>query len=188
MVIGLVVAGVIFSGNWAWQTAKSYGLIGPVQVPPDYRALVLRSAQPCPAIPPEILAAQLANESHWNPKATSSAGAQGIAQFMPEVWNQVGIDANGDGAANVWDPQDAIPAAADFNCLNRKLVKNVSGNRLNNTLAAYNAGHGAVRKYDGIPPFPETQNYVKAILEDAKNISWSLVCAGLILCKNFSLR
>ena len=172
MVIGLVVAGVIFSGNWAWQTAKSYGLIGPVQVPPDYRALVLRSAQPCPAIPPEILAAQLAHDRHWNPKATSSAGAQGIAQFMPEVWNQVGIDANGDGAANVWDPQDAIPAAADFNCLNRKLVKNVSGNRLNNTLAAYNAGHGAVRKYDGIPPFPETQNYVKAILEDAKNISW----------------
>lgn len=172
VVIGVVVAGLIVSGNWALNTAKHYGLIGPVQVPSEYRALVMSSAQRCPAISAEIFAAQLAKESRWNPKATSSAGAQGIAQFMPEVWDQVGIDANGDGAANVWDPQDAIPSAADFNCINRKLVKNVSGNRLKNTLAAYNAGHGAVRKYDGVPPFPETQKYVKAILEDAKNIRW----------------
>ena len=164
--------GTIFAGNWAWNTAKHYGIVGPVQVPTEYRALVLEAAQLCPSIPPEIFAAQLAKESRWDPKATSSAGAQGIAQFMPDVWNQVGIDANGDGNANIWDPQDAIPSAAEFNCLNRRLVKEVSGNRLKNTLAAYNAGHGAVRRYDGIPPYPETQNYVKTILEDAKNISW----------------
>ncbi len=172
LVVVVVLVGVIFAGSWAWNLAKQYGLVGPVQVPSQYRALVLNAATRCPAIPPEILAAQLANESHWDAKAISSAGAQGIAQFMPEVWNQVGIDANGDGTADIWDPQDAIPTAAEFNCLNRKLVKGVSGNRLENTLAAYNAGHAAVRKYDGIPPYKETQNYVKTILEDAKNISW----------------
>jgi soluble lytic murein transglycosylase-like protein len=172
IVIAIVVVATVLAGNWAWNTAKDYGLVGPVQVPSQYRALVLDAAQRCPAISPEILAAQLVNESHWDPKATSPAGAQGIAQFMPDVWNQVGIDANGDGRANIWDPEDAIPSAAEFNCLNRKLVKAVSGNRLKNTLAAYNAGHGAVRKYDGIPPYPETENYVRAVIEDAKNISW----------------
>ena len=146
IVISIVVVATVFAGNWAWNTAKHYGLVGPIQVPSQYRALVLDAAQRCPAISPEILAAQLVNESHWDPKATSPAGAQGIAQFMPDVWNQVGIDANDDGR--------------------------VSGNRLKNTLAAYNAGHGAVRKYDGIPPYPETENYVTAIIEDSKNISW----------------
>jgi soluble lytic murein transglycosylase-like protein len=172
IVITIVVVATVLAGNWAWNTAKDYGLVGPVQVPSQYRALVLEAAHRCPAIPAEILAAQLANESHWDPKASSSAGAQGIAQFMPDVWNQVGLDANGDGNADVWDPEDAIPAAADFNCKNRVLVKGVRGNRLQNTLAAYNAGHGAVRKYNGIPPYPETENYVRAIIEDAKNISW----------------
>ena len=172
VVISIVVVTTVLVGNWAWNTAKRYGLVGPVQVPAAYRSLVLEAAQRCPAISPEILAAQLVNESHWDPKARSPAGAQGIAQFMPAVWKQVGLDANGDGIANVWDPQDAIPSAAEFNCINRKLVKGVSGNRLKNTLAAYNAGHGAVRKYDGVPPYPETERYVKVILEDAKNISW----------------
>ena len=54
--------------------------------------------------------------------------------------------------------------------MNRTLVKGVSGNRLANTLAAYNAGYGAVRKYDGIPPYPETEAYVKKVLANAKDI------------------
>lgn len=68
------------------------------------------------------------------------------------------------------DPHDAIHSAAELNCVNRRLVREVSGDRLANTLAAYNAGFAAVRKYDGIPPFPETQAYVARILESAKTI------------------
>jgi soluble lytic murein transglycosylase-like protein len=118
----------------------------------------------------EVLAAQIAAESGWDPRAKSAAGAQGIAQFMPEVWKQYGIDANKDGQADVWDPIDAIHSAAELNCLNRRLVKGASGNRLENVLAAYNAGYGSVLKYDGVPPFPETENYVAKILESAKTI------------------
>jgi membrane-bound lytic murein transglycosylase B len=89
---------------------------------------------------------------------------------MPAVWEQYGIDGNKDGVADVWNPVDAIHSAAEMNCLNRRLVRDASGDRLENTLAAYNAGYASVRKYDGIPPFPETQEYVRRILESAKTI------------------
>jgi hypothetical protein len=89
---------------------------------------------------------------------------------MPEVWKQYGIDADGDGEASVWNPVDAIHSAAALNCINRKLVRDASGNRLRNTLAAYNAGYGAVLKYDGVPPFPETQTYVDRVLTTSKTI------------------
>jgi len=153
-------------------TARKYGLIGPVQVPSQYRALVISAAERCPRVPLEVFAAQMAAESGWDPAATSAAGAQGIAQFMPAVWDQYGLDANGDGKADVWDAEDAIPSAAELNCRNRRLVRDVSGNRLKNTLAAYNAGYAAVRRYDGVPPYPETQAYVRRILADARDISW----------------
>lgn len=142
----------------------------PVVVPEEYRTLIRRAAKQCPQIPAEVLAAQIAVESGWDPRAESPAGAQGIAQFMPATWQQYGFDGNADGVRSVWDPRDAIPSAAALNCVNRKLVKSVPGNRLANTLAAYNAGHGAVREHGGIPPFPETQAYVKRILASAKTI------------------
>jgi soluble lytic murein transglycosylase-like protein len=89
---------------------------------------------------------------------------------MPQVWDQYGIDANKDGQADIFDPVDAIHSAAELNCVNRQLVRDATGNRLRNTLAAYNAGYGSVLKYDGVPPFPETQAYVDRILESAKTI------------------
>ncbi len=171
-ILGLVLslaAGALLLGI---SLAKRYGVLGPLAVPSQYRALVLSAAERCPRIPAGVFAAQLAAESSWDAKATSPAGAQGIAQFMPAVWDQYGFDANGDGQISVWDAEDAIPSAAELNCKNRRLVKGVSGNRLANTLAAYNAGYSAVRRYDGVPPFPETQAYVRNILEDAKSINW----------------
>ena len=171
-VLGLVLVLAIGAVTLGISTAKRFGLIGPIQVPSEYRQLVLSAAERCPRIPASVLAAQLAAESGWDAHATSPAGAQGIAQFMPAVWEQFGLDANGDGKADVWDAQDAIPAAAELNCRNRQLVKGVAGNRLANTLAAYNAGYAAVRRYNGVPPFAETQTYVKSILESAKSISW----------------
>lgn len=170
LVLGIVAALVGAGLWWAMSMARQKGLLGPIAVPEEYRAVIIEAADSCPKIPVEILAAQIAAESGWDTRARSSAGAQGIAQFMPAVWRQYGVDANNDGKRSIWDPVDAIHSAARLNCVNRNLVKGASGNRLENTLAAYNAGYGAVLKYDGIPPYPETEAYVKRILEDAKEI------------------
>ncbi|MBI1351986.1 MAG: transglycosylase SLT domain-containing protein [Actinomycetales bacterium] len=145
-------------------------LSDPTQVPDELRPVLLNAAKRCDAVPVEILAAQIAAESGWDARAVSPAGAQGIAQFMPEVWAQYGIDGDQDGSADIWNPVDAIHSAAALNCINRKLVRGAAGNRLTNTLAAYNAGYGAVLKYDGVPPFPETEAYVARILQYAKEI------------------
>jgi len=143
---------------------------GAVVVPTELRPVIAKASKRCSAVPIEVFAAQIAAESSWDPTAVSPAGARGIAQFMPAVWEQYGIDANNDGQADIWDPVDAIHSAAELNCLNRRLVREASGNRLQNTLAAYNAGFGSVLKYDGVPPYPETEAYVQRILESAKTI------------------
>lgn len=168
VLLGLLAGGIW----WGLGQARKAGVIGPVVVPDEYRSLIREAAQRCPKVPARVFAAQIAAESGWDPQATSPAGAQGIAQFMPAVWEQYGIDANADGEVDIWDPTDAIHSAARLNCINRGLVKQASGKRLENTLAAYNAGYGAVLKYDGIPPFPETQAYVTRILESAKTIEY----------------
>lgn len=171
MILAVVLAGVIAAGWWAFGIARSKGVLGAIPVPEEYRQVLIdATAKECPKVPVRILAAQIANESGWDPHAISSAGAKGIAQFMPSVWKQYGVDANGDGSSDVWDPVDAIHGAARLNCMNRALTKGAHGDRIENMLAAYNAGYAAVLKYDGIPPFPETQAYVKSILEDAKSI------------------
>ena len=147
------------------QQARDVGKLGGTPtIPEGYQELIDEAAERCPEVPSRVLAAQIAVESGWRADAQSPAGAQGIAQFMPSTWSQYGLDANGDGVRDVWDPHDAIHSAAELNCLNRRLVSSVSGTPLHNILAAYNAGHGAVRKYDGVPPFPETEQYVGKVI------------------------
>jgi soluble lytic murein transglycosylase-like protein len=77
-------------------------------VPAAYSNLVQKWGNQCAAINPALLAAQLYQESGWNPKAQSGADAQGIAQFIPGTWATHGVDGNGDGVRDVWDPADAI--------------------------------------------------------------------------------
>ena len=166
LLISVVGGTVLAIGN-----ARDQGhLGGSIVVPEEYRSIIRQAAKRCAAVPVEVFAAQIAAESGWDRAATSRAGAQGIAQFMPAVWEQYGVDGNGDGTVDVWDPEDAIHSAAELNCLNRRLVRDASGNRLRNTFAAYNAGFNAVRKYDGVPPYEETQDYVEKIFETAKTI------------------
>ncbi|NJQ00099.1 C40 family peptidase [Streptomyces zingiberis] len=156
-------------------TAASQLLGGPKaalqegSVPPAYHALVAEAGQTCEAVSPALLAAQLYQESGWNPKAQSPAAAQGIAQFIPGTWAAHGKDANQDGKADVWDPEDAIPSAAAYDCSLAEAVKGVPGDLTENMLAAYNAGPYAVIKYGGVPPYEETRNYVKRITTLAKS-------------------
>jgi cell wall-associated NlpC family hydrolase len=107
----------------------------------------------------------------------SPVGAQGIAQFMPATWAAHGKDENGDGRADPFDIEDAIPAAARYDAAIAAQVAAVPGDRVSNMLAAYNAGPGAVLQYGGVPPYAETQAYVRRIVDLASE--WS-VTPGLV--------
>lgn len=135
-------------------------------VPAAYEPMVLRAAGTCPGITGPLLAAQLDAESGWNPRALSPAGAQGLAQFLPSTWASEGVDGDGDGTADPFNPADAIASQAAYLC---KLLAAVTadpqlaGDRLELALAAYNAGLGAVQRHRGLPPYPETQDYLRRI-------------------------
>jgi cell wall-associated NlpC family hydrolase len=159
LVVGVyLVAGNLVNGAGGGSVALAKGA-----VPTAYSALVQKWGNLCPALNPALLAAQLYQESGFNPNAKSPAKAEGIAQFIPGTWATHGIDGNGDGVRNVWDPNDAIPSAATYDCELASYVKDVPGNQTANMLASYNAGAYAVIKYGGVPPYSETKNYVKTI-------------------------
>lgn len=132
-------------------------------VPAAYQGLVQRWGNLCPAINPALLAAQLYQESGWNPRAVSHADARGIAQFIPSTWATHGIDGDGDGDRDIWDPADAIPSAASYDCELAGYVRKVPGDPTDNMLAAYNAGAYRVIRSGGVPAISETQNYVRII-------------------------
>jgi peptidoglycan DL-endopeptidase CwlO len=109
-------------------------------------------------ISPSLLAAVASQESGFNPSAVSRAGAQGLMQFMPATAQGLGI--------NPLDPSSAINGAAKYLS---QLTSQFGSTSL--ALAAYNAGPGAVSRYGGIPPFAETQNYVRAVTSKAEAYS-----------------
>ncbi|MEW6888112.1 C40 family peptidase [Trueperella pyogenes] len=143
-------------------------------VPAQYQQHVVRAGSICPEITPALIAAQIDAESGWNPEAVSPVGAQGIAQFMPTTWASAGRDGDGDGNADPLNPADAIFSQGHLMCANidsaRALLKagKGTGDVVELALAGYNAGMGAVEKFRGIPPYPETRSYVSHIMELAK--------------------
>jgi soluble lytic murein transglycosylase-like protein len=115
--VALLVVGTYSAASGLLGGAKN-GAVGLAKgaVPAKYQPLVQKWGNLCPAINPALLAAQLYQESGWNPKAQSHAAAQGIAQFIPGTWASHGIDGDNDGDRDVWDPADAIPSAASYDC------------------------------------------------------------------------
>ncbi|TGN74034.1 peptidase P60 [Streptomyces bauhiniae] len=167
----LVVGVYIVAGNLAGGAAAGGVGLAKGAVPAAYQTLVQKWGNLCPAINPALLAAQLYQESGFNPGARSPAKAQGIAQFIPGTWATHGVDGDGDGDRDVWDPEDAIPSAASYDCELAKYVKDVPGDPSANMLASYNAGAYAVIRYGGVPPYRETRNYVKTITTLAKSFA-----------------
>lgn len=135
--------------------AQPIHFIKNVQAPHDLEAIILEAAEKY-QLPPALLTRVIKQESNFNPFAVSPAGAKGYMQLMPETAKSLGVK-------NIFDPYENIMAGAKYlrNMLDRY-------GSLELALAAYNAGPGNVDKYGGIPPFKETQNYVRAILQDIK--------------------
>lgn len=106
-------------------------------------------------IPVNLFLALVNQESGWNPRAVSNAGAQGLGQLMPGT-------AAGLGVTNPFDPEQNLDGAARYLAQQHRTFGNW---RL--ALAAYNAGPGNVQKHGGVPPFQETQNYVRSVLAAA---------------------
>ncbi|MGZ2257781.1 lytic transglycosylase domain-containing protein [Roseobacter sp. A03A-229] len=101
-------------------------------------------------IPENLFLRLVQQESNWNPRAKSHKGALGLAQLMPQTARSLRVDP--------MDPQQNLEGGARYL---KEQYRTFGTWRL--ALAAYNAGPGAVKKYGGVPPFRETQNYVKVI-------------------------
>ncbi len=113
-------------------------------------------------IDPELVNAVARVESNFNPSAVSPKGALGIMQLLPSTADRFGVH-------DVYDPKQNIEGGVRY----LKFLDNMFSGNLPLVLAAYNAGENAVKRFDGVPPYTETQNYIRKIQQFYKkdNIS-----------------
>jgi soluble lytic murein transglycosylase-like protein len=117
---------------------------------------------------PNLLAGLIEQESHFDPTVGSAAGAQGLTELMPETASSLGV-------TDPHDPTQSIEGGARL--LSEKLSE--FGGNTELALAAYNAGSGAVQQYNGIPPYPETEQYVQKVLGYAAGYEGGGAFAGV---------
>ena len=132
----------------------------PVEVPvskPELQEDPLESAAVKHGLPPSFIRSVAKTESAFNPKAVSPKGAIGMMQLMPQTAQALGVD-----------PHDVQQNAEGGARLLRDLLIQYKDHpdQVRMALAAYNAGSGAVKKYNGIPPYWETQNYVEKVIRN----------------------
>ncbi|WP_299207004.1 lytic transglycosylase domain-containing protein [uncultured Tateyamaria sp.] len=135
---------VVTPTKWDTETKKFRG---------KYRGPYLNMAKDAArrhGVPEDLFLRLVQQESGWNAKAKSHKGAYGLAQLMPATARSLGVDRN--------DPAENLDGGARYL---KAQYRTFGSWRL--ALAAYNAGPGAVKKYNGVPPFRETRNYVKII-------------------------
>ncbi len=109
-------------------------------------------------VEPALLKGLIEQESGFNPNATSSAGAMGLTQLMPSTAASLGV-------TEPLNPTQSIQGGAK---LLGELLRQFGGN-VSYALAAYNAGAGAVDRYGGVPPYPETEAYVAKVMANAQS-------------------
>ncbi|MER5637383.1 bifunctional lytic transglycosylase/C40 family peptidase [Kitasatospora sp. NPDC002227] len=176
--VGVVTLGT-FAASGTPRTAGNSLALSSGSVPAAYQPVIQKWGTLCPEISPPMLAAQLYQESGFDPGARSPAKAYGMAQFLEATWATYGVDADGDGKKDIWNPSDAIASAATYDCALAKDVAAVPGDKQANMLAAYNAGPYAVIKAGGVPSYQETQGYVRNIKALARNFTAPVTAIGL---------
>lgn len=119
---------------------------------PVYLSSLMSDAAREHGVDPRLLAAVASRESAFDAHAVSSVGACGVMQLMPQTARFLGV-------SDIFDAKENVFGGARYL---RTLLDTFNGD-LDLTLAAYNAGPGAVQKYGGVPPYRETQAYVKAV-------------------------
>jgi soluble lytic murein transglycosylase-like protein len=119
---------------------------------PAFVASLIADAARTHGVDPRLVAAVAARESAFDVHSVSNRGACGLMQLMPETARFLGV-------TNVFDPRENVFGGARY----LRTLLDTFGGDLDLTLAAYNAGPGAVQKYGGVPPYAETRAYVKAV-------------------------
>lgn len=119
---------------------------------PAYLSGLIADASRQHGVDPRLVAAIAGRESAYNPTAVSPVGAGGVMQLMPATARYIGV-------LNVFDERENVFGGVRYL---RTLLDTFHGD-LDLTLAAYNAGPGAVQKYKGVPPYRETQEYVRTV-------------------------
>ena len=119
---------------------------------PTFLSMLIADAARTHGVDPRLLVAVASRESDFDARAVSNAGACSLMQLMPETARFLGV-------ANIFDPRENVFGGAHYL---RTLLDTFDGD-LDLTLAAYNAGPGAVQKYGGVPPYRETQAYVRSV-------------------------
>ena len=126
--------------------------------PTAYDDLIQQNAERY-GLDPALFRRLIAQESRGDPTAVSGAGAEGLGQVMRDTARDPGYGVTPLAAENLQDPAENLRFSAEYFAA---MLNEFEDPAL--ALAAYNAGPGAVKKYDGVPPFEETQNYVSTIL------------------------
>lgn len=119
---------------------------------PAYLSALITDASKKHGVDPRLVAAIAARESAYNPGAVSPVGAGGVMQLMPSTARYIGV-------SNVFDARENVFGGVRYL---RTLLDTFHGD-LDLTLAAYNAGPGAVQKFNGVPPYRETREYVRTV-------------------------
>ena len=127
--------------------------------PPEINDLVEQTASRL-QIDPQLVHAIIKVESEYDPKAVSRKGAMGLMQLIPETAQRFGVE-------NPFNPKENIEGGVSY----LKYLLDLYRGDLSLSLAAYNAGEGAVQRFGGIPSFVETQDYVRKVTDIYQSVS-----------------